>query len=194
LNDIMSSLQAPRPNRSSRRAQQLGIDQGPNKLAPAQGPMQQGQVQVNFAHSLTHLVIVIQNNLGQTVIPMTAEQWEQFKLAGDAELAAIPAAEPEPAPVYDDDEAVLIRIRIEECAVAYGRFVLIPDQAVRAFRHPMHMTNWAAKHELDMEPDPATGGVVFYPAAQPMLTRDELVDQPPEMLSAETVHVGAEPT
>jgi hypothetical protein len=190
-NNVLSALQTPRPNRHARRALAANpaLDLG-SKSGHAPVP-QQSPCQIGFAHSPTHLVLVITDNIGQRAIPMDAGQWTAFKAGGDTEMQAmidgqIPA-EPEPAPVYDDDEAVLIRQRIEDCAEAYGHFHASPELICQAFRHPNHLTNWMAKHRLEAAPrdsqDPADG-VTFYPATGPA----PIVKEP-----AGTAHVGPAP-
>jgi len=171
----MTALQAPRPNRHARRvlaanpALDLGIKSGHSPPPVPPQPGQPVQVGLKFGRTSTHMVMVVCLGPNEVPMPMTPDQWEQLKVVGDEQAEAVragaPEPEPEPAPAYDDDEAVLIRTRAEECAIAYGKFVMDPHTALRAFRHPNHLANWAAKHKLDMEPDEATGGVVFYPVA-----------------------------
>jgi hypothetical protein len=172
---IPTALQAPRPNRASRRAVQLGIDQGPNKLAAPVAPRQPVQIGIAFAHSedCRQMAMIVTVGPNQIPVQLTPDSWEELAANGDAVADKVRAAlaapsEPEPDPVYDDDDAVLIRKRIEECAVAYGKYRLYRHGIGQAFRHPNHMKNWAAKHKLDVEPDPECGDVMFYPAATPL--------------------------
>jgi hypothetical protein len=174
-NSIPDILQAPRPSRSSRRAAQLGIDQGPNKLAPAPVQQQPVQVGIGFGISSDKRQFVMVVSLGNQQIPvqLTPDVWDEVAAKGDdfadqVRAALAVPAEPEPDPVFDDDEALLVRKRAEECAIAYGKYRMDQPTVRSAFRHQNHLVNWAAKHRLDFEPDADNSGVTFYPAATPL--------------------------
>ncbi len=164
----------PRPNRHARRAAEAVARQqagGSVQQVPAQGvPVQVG---IAFGHNDTHMVMILTLGNQQIPVPMTADQWETLAANGDtvaealraaqAAAAAVPA-EAEPDPVYDDDAAVLIRQRAEDCAVSYGKYLMDQRTVRQAFRHQNHMVNWAAKHRIDFELEADNSAVTFYPA------------------------------
>jgi hypothetical protein len=172
-NTIPDCLATARPTRSARRAVQLGIDNGPNKLAapPVQQPVQVG---IKFAHDgKATMAMVLSVGPNTIPIPMTPEGWEELAAAGDgiadqlrAIIAAGPVAEPEPVIEYGPEEqAEKGRFQIEATVNNYGRAVVSKPMMSALFRHSEHARNWARKHNLDLSCDVAAGNVTFSPAS-----------------------------
>jgi hypothetical protein len=168
---IPDCLATTRPSRSSRRAAQLGIDQGPNKLAvPAPVQQQGGQVGIRFGRTTTHVGMLISINGQSAAIPMTPDEWDNLAAQGDEQADLIRDAVPLPVeaePVVEysgDEQAEKGHSSIEQAVSNYGRAVVSKPMMAALFRHAEHARNWARKHHLDLELDLSSGAVTFSPA------------------------------